>query len=101
MTKQQRTFTEVAADYLDKLDLYTKAITRAHGDLHPEAHKVRDLFVTIHEKVKEAMNEMPDLREEFAELRKVTNQYRVPEDVCETFAAVYHMLSDMDRAYQA
>lgn len=96
-----RTFKEVAADYFDKLDLYTKAITRAHGDLHPEAHEVRELFAAIRAKVKKSVNKLPDLKDEFAQLRKITNHYKIPEDVCDTYAAVYHMLSEVDRAYHA
>ena len=39
MSEQIRTFNEVVEDYFSKLDLYTTAITRAHGKNHPEALK--------------------------------------------------------------
>lgn len=69
MSEQVRTFNEVVEDYFSKLDIFTSAITRAHGKNHPEAFKVRDLFEKIYTKVKEAGANTPNLDAEFAELR--------------------------------
>lgn len=41
--KQTGTFNEVVTNYFSKLDLFTTAITRAHGKNHPEAFEVRNL----------------------------------------------------------
>ena len=51
-------------------------------------------------KIKDAGSEVPDLNEEFAQLREITNNYTVPEDVCESYEAVYKMLAELDQAYQ-
>lgn len=84
----------------EKLELYTTAITRAHGAHHPEVFEVKKLYTVIQAKINAAGSELVDLEPEFAALRKLTNNYEVPGDVCETFAAVYHMLAKADAAYQ-
>ena len=95
------TFKETANHYFEKLDLYTAAITRVHGKNHPEAFEVRDLFDAVKEKTEEAGPLQPDLEAEFTQLRVITDNYTIPEDVCETYAAVYNMLSETDQAYHA
>ena len=35
---------------------------------------------------------------EFKQLREITDNYTVPSDVCETYEAVYNMLSELDEA---
>ena len=97
----EQTFNEVVTNYFEKLELYTTAITRAHGKNHPEAFEVRDLFENINEKVNEAGANKPDLDVELAQLRKVTDNYTIPGDVCETYAGTYEMLAEVDKAYQA
>ncbi|GAA0367785.1 hypothetical protein GCM10008932_19550 [Alkalibacterium iburiense] len=82
----------------EKLDLFTTAITRAHGKNHPEAFDVREIYTDIQNKTEES--EHPNLDTEFSKLRKVTNDYTIPDDVCETYAAVYTMLSEADKTYQ-
>ena len=37
---------------------------------------------------------MPQLNAEFAQLREITKNYLVPDDVCESYEAVYRMLAD-------
>ncbi|WP_338471626.1 iron-sulfur cluster repair di-iron protein, ric [Niallia sp. XMNu-256] len=101
MSVQNRTFNEVATNYLEKLDLFTHAITRAHGKSHPEAFEVRELFTKISEKVKIGHVNKPDLDAEFTQLRIITDNYKVPGDVCETYETTYTMLSELDKAYQA
>lgn len=100
MSEQKRIFDDVVTNHFEKLDLYTTAITRAHGQNHPEAFEVRELFEIISGKVKEAKEKKPDLNAELAQLRKVTDHYTIPGDVCETFAGTYRMLSELDKAYQ-
>ncbi|MGY0402300.1 iron-sulfur cluster repair di-iron protein, ric [Carnobacterium jeotgali] len=96
------TFNEVAEHYFEKLDMFTLAITRAHGKNHPEAFEVRNIFNTMKEKTKEAGSTgKPHLEEEFTQLRKATSNYTIPGDVCGTYAGVYNMLSEADQAYHA
>ncbi|WP_404353773.1 hypothetical protein [Exiguobacterium aurantiacum] len=97
----EQTFNEVITNHFEKLDLYTTAITRAHGKNHPEAFEVRELFETISGKVKDAGTNKPDLDTEFAQLRKITDNYTIPGDVCETYGGTFEMLSEVDKAYQA
>ena len=101
MSEQLRTFNEVVEDYFSKLDLFTSAITRAHGKNHPEAFEVRELFEAINTKVKEAGKNKPNLDVEFTQLQKITDNYTIPGDVCETYAGVYNMLSEVDKSYHA
>ncbi|WP_125588124.1 iron-sulfur cluster repair di-iron protein, ric [Companilactobacillus jidongensis] len=83
-------------DYLDerqeKLEFYTKAITNAHGKNHPEVFNVRDEYV----KLQLALESQDNLDSNFAELRKTTNNYAIPNDVCPVFEATYHMLETAD-----
>lgn len=92
---------EAANKYFEKLDIFTTAITRAHGKNHPEAFEVRELFSEINEKMQTAGSARPNLDVEFARLREITNNYTIPGDVCGTYAAVYDMLSETDQVYQA
>lgn len=91
-------FNELVEKNFETLDLYTTAITRAHGKSHPEAFEVRELFVTMKEKVA-ADEGQPNLDAEFTKLRQVTGNYEVPDDVCATYEGVYNMLSEVDNAY--
>ncbi|NLW62929.1 MAG: iron-sulfur cluster repair di-iron protein, ric [Syntrophomonadaceae bacterium] len=99
MTKKLA-FSEVKDNHLPKLEQYVPIVARVHGGSHPEFHEVRKLFDTINEKIKEAGTEKPDLGEEFARLREITDNYKVPGDVCESYEAVYNMLAEADEAYR-
>ncbi len=68
MSEQITRFNEVVEDYFSKLDLYTSAITRAHGKNHPEAFEVRELFEGMNAKVKEAGTNKPNLDAEFTQV---------------------------------
>lgn len=78
----------------EALDLYTKAITKAHGRNHPEVFEVRDIYQRIQGKVRGGDL---DLADEFSRLRKVTHDYAIPGDVCGTFRATYGLLGEFDR----
>lgn len=82
------------------LTQYVPIVDRVHGDHHPEFHDVRKIFDAINEKAKKAHATKPELTEEFAKLRETTTQYTVPNDVCESYEAVYKMLAELDEAYQ-
>ncbi len=81
------------------LKQYVPVVERVHGGTHPEFYEVRRLFDTISEKTKKTRSAKPDLTEEFAALREITSNYTVPNDVCESYEAVYKMLAEIDEAY--
>ena len=101
MSEQTATFNEIVEETFETLDLYTTAITRVHGKNHPEAFEVRALFEVMNEKVKDESISKQNLDAEFSQLRTITDNYTIPEDVCETYAGVYNMLSEADKAYHS
>lgn len=92
---------EIKKSILPRLEQYVPIVERVHGGHHPEFHEVRKLFEVINKKIKEAGSEKPELNEEFAKLREITKNYTVPEDVCESYEAVYKMLAEVDEAYHS
>lgn len=95
------TYNEAVKKHFTKLKLFTFAITRAHGKNHPEVFEVRELFREINKKSKGSKSIKPDLDDEFTQLRKVTNNYAIPGDACQTYSAAYTMLSEVDKAYHS
>ena len=89
-------------EFFDKndetLDLYTKAITKAHGRNHPEVFEVRSLYQGIQDKVSGGNY---DLASEFTQLRTVTSNYAIPGDVCGAFKATYELLAEFDSLARA
>ncbi|MDO5457627.1 MAG: iron-sulfur cluster repair di-iron protein, ric [Atopococcus tabaci] len=85
---------------LKTLDLYSGAITKVHGESHPEAFEVREQFEKIQEKITTDKDNL-QLDEEFENLRQITNNYEVPKDVCETYEATYKMLEQADKEYHS
>lgn len=96
MTKQ---FNEAREKLFPTLERFVPIVAKVHGSHHPEFHKVRTLFDTIVEKSKQAGTGSPDLGDEFVKLREITDNYKVPDDVCESYEAVYKMLAQLDEAY--
>ena len=89
------TIKEYLTENQEKLDLYTTAITRAHGKNHPESFDVRDLYTELEPAI---LNEDSEtVTTIFGKLREVTSNYEIPNDVCETFEATYKMLGEMDQ----
>ena len=95
------TFNEVKEKHFERLEQFTPIVDRVHGDNHPEFHEVKALWDSIYEKIEVAGSDKPDLDVEFSKLRDITNRYEVPNDVCESYEAVYNMLEEVDKAYQA
>lgn len=81
----------------EMLDLYTNAITKAHGNNHPEVFDVRKVYETIQHKIRD--NNL-DLSNEFSELRALTKDYTIPDDACETFTKTYQLLKRFDELSQ-
>ncbi|HCG62515.1 MAG: iron-sulfur cluster repair di-iron protein, ric [Spirochaetes bacterium GWC2_52_13] len=94
-------FDQVKGMYLTTLEQYVPIVARVHGDNHPEFHEVRAVFDVLVGKLRNAGAEKPELHEEFSRLREISHNYRVPQDVCETYEAVYQMLGELDSAYHA
>ena len=92
-------FNELKERYSEKLKLYVPVVARVHGNDHPEFHNVHEVYNKITEKIEAAGSEVPALNDEFKELRGITDNYTIPEGTCETFEAVYNMLSELDQAY--
>ncbi|MDO5676437.1 MAG: hypothetical protein Q4G35_02890 [Propionibacteriaceae bacterium] len=65
-------------------------IERVHGEHHPELTRVRELTELI------ANADGADVAPYFAELRTVTSNYAIPDDVCETFEATYAALEQAE-----
>ena len=95
-------FRETVEKHLETLQLYVPIVARVHGAEHPEFHEVKKQYDAIVEKLNTAGDDapdLPDLKDEFAALRAVTQGYKVPADTCESYEAVYAMLAELDQAY--
>lgn len=94
-------FNQVKQKYLKTLAQYVPVVARVHGGSHPEFHEVRKIYDELEKKANDAGVEKPDLAAEFISLRKITGNYTVPSDVCESYEAVYNMLAELDKTYEA
>ncbi len=92
-------FSEVTGKNLEKLELYVPVVARVHGEHHPEFHEVRKVYDEMVKKIRGS--QQPELEDEFTQLRTISDHYTVPGDVCESYEAVYQMLSELDEAYHA
>lgn len=95
------TFIEKTKKHIKTLEQYVPIVARVHGGSHPEFHEVKKLFDAINKKTKDATSDRPELNGEFTKLREITSNYSVPGDVCESYEAVYNILAEIDKAYQA
>lgn len=94
-------FNEVKEKNFERLEQFVPIVERVHGENHPEFYDVRKLFDQINAKTKEAGSEKPEIDNELKQLRQITDNYTVPDDVCESYEAVYNMLAEVDKAYKA
>ena len=92
-------FLDIFNKYFEKLESYVPVVAKVHGGTHPEFHDVKRVYETIRGKIKEESPESLSLFNEFKELRKITDDYTVPDDVCVTYEAVYNMLKEIDDAF--
>lgn len=93
-------FNQVKNIHLKRLAQYVPIVARVHGEHHPEFYEVQKIYDELERKIIAAGKETPDLKEAFERLREVTDNYTVPKDVCESYEAVYTMLSELDKAYE-
>ncbi|MDO5689539.1 MAG: iron-sulfur cluster repair di-iron protein, ric [Tissierellia bacterium] len=91
-------FQEAVEKELATLKLYVPIVARVHGGAHPEFLLVQEQFQSI---LKKLEAEETDFQGEFNELQGITSNYTVPEDTCESYEAVYRMLSNLNEAYNA
>lgn len=89
-------FLQAKDTYLERLTMFVPIVDKVHGKHHPEFHDVRRVFETMKDKIEK---EDFILDNEFKELKTITNNYEVPNDVCESYEAVYHMLENLNNAY--
>lgn len=94
-------FDEVIKEYSERLELYVPVVARVHGGAHPEFYEVQKVYNEMHKKIEDAESDKVLLDEEFKELRSITDNYKTPDDTCESYEAVYNMLSELDQAYNA
>lgn len=92
-------FNEAIEKNFKRLEQFVPIVARVHGGTHPEFHDVHKVFDKINKKIKETGEGKLELESEFKELREITDNYTVPGDVCESYEAVYSMLSELDKAY--
>ncbi len=89
-------YDQIRKQYFKTLDQYVPVVARVHGGSHPEFHKVRELYERIVSISKDPDTQKAGIKDIFDELRKVTSDYTVPGDVCESYEAVYKMLEELD-----
>lgn len=94
-------FNEVREKLIPTLERFVPIVAKVHGKHHPEFYDVRKVFDTMIEKTRAAGVGKVELNDEFVKLREITDNYTVPGDVCESYEAVYNMLSELDEAYKA
>lgn len=92
-------FDELIQEHLEKLKVYVPVVASVHGEAHPEFHEVHEIYNKISGKLKNMESDNIELDEEFSDLRRITDNYRVPADTCESYEAVYNMLAELDKAY--
>ncbi|MEQ9764366.1 iron-sulfur cluster repair di-iron protein, ric [Streptococcus sp. ZJ151] len=80
-------------EHQEELDLYTNAITKAHGKHHPEVFEVKNLYHNIQQHV----TNQQSYKAEFQELDRITHHFAIPDDVCPTFEKTYRLL---EKAFQ-
>ena len=81
----------------EMLNLYTQAITKAHGARHPEVFEVRKVYEDIRKKVKAGQE---DLTADFSKLRSLTADYAIPADACGAMTKTYQTLEEFDHLVQ-
>lgn len=94
-------FYEAKEKNLNMLKQYIPVVARVHGGAHPEFYDVAKVFGNVLDKLDDTSIEILNLSEEFKSIREITNNYLVPDDVCESYEAVYVMIDELDKAYHS
>ncbi len=80
--------------YFDEMDKLMPIVKRVHGPHHPEFYDVYDIYEDIEEKIKAGDDNLED---DFLKLREITDSYKIPDDVCETYEVMYKKLEELDK----
>jgi regulator of cell morphogenesis and NO signaling len=78
--------------HIEKAAQLAPIIERVHGEHHPELTRVRQIAEEL-QRSDDATNTITL----FQELRTVTENYAIPNDVCEAFEATYRALERADK----
>ena len=89
-------YIEENQEILKQLDLFVPIVNKVHGKNHPEFNEVKRNYEVIDNKLK---NNDFNLTVEFNNLKKITNNYKIPNDVCESYETVYNMLEKLDNSF--
>ncbi|HHT55038.1 MAG TPA: iron-sulfur cluster repair di-iron protein, ric [Acholeplasma sp.] len=89
-------YIEENQEILKQLDLFVPIVNKVHGKNHPEFNEVKRNYEVIDNKLK---NNDFNLTVEFNNLKKITNNYKIPNGVCESYEAVYNMLEKLDNSF--
>lgn len=81
-------------DLFEKLDFYLPIVKKVHGKDHDEIFEVDRIYNSIKENLDNSDHDK--LEDDFVNLRKITNDYTIPQGTCETYEAVYKMLKKID-----
>ncbi len=73
-------------EIIEELDKILPVVEKVHGNNHPELHEVVKLYKDIKENNSE---------KSITELKKVTNNFTIPKDVCPTFEKTYKLLNNL------
>ncbi len=79
-----------------QLDQFMPVAEKVHGPRHKEIFDVAKIYGRIKAKLSSGDYK---LDKEFAELKKTTNNYRAPDDVCETYEYIYNKLEELNKIY--
>ena len=82
-------------DLFQKLDFYLPTVKKVHGKDHEEIFEVDMIYNSIKENLEKS--NFDKLQDNFKNLRKVTNDYTIPQGTCETYEAVHKMLNKLDK----
>ena len=94
-------FTEIAEKNFKTLKRYIPVVAKVHGGSHPEFLQVQEIFGKIAEKIEKSGPERIELGEDFTRFLQVTENYRVLNDRCKSYEAVYNMPKETDEGYGA
>ncbi|WP_071130943.1 hypothetical protein [Enterococcus timonensis] len=77
---------------MPKLEFFTSQILKVHGGHHPELADVRKEFILLRDKISADAN--ADVTPELNQLAQISNNFAVPADACQAYAATYQLLSE-------
>lgn len=81
----------------EHLDQFMPVVERVHGPHHEEIYDVAKVYHKLRKKLETGEK---DLDPEFTELKKLTDNYKVPSGVCETYEFIYRELEKLNKLYE-